>query len=60
MTSRLLEIFSDDRLVERIKDRLPKLFYLAEVESSRARKVGMEVGSLRESVIIALLMYIIW
>lgn len=57
MASRLGEIFSDEQLVVRIKQRLPDLFYLAELESSRAGKVGMEVGSLRESILIALLMY---
>jgi len=33
------------------------LFQLAESESSRAGKIGMQVGSLRESVMIALLIY---
>jgi hypothetical protein len=32
----------------------PKLFRIAEIESSRAGKVGMEVGSLGERVIVAL------
>jgi len=44
-------------MVKRIQDRLPKLFYIAELESSRAGKVGMEVGSMREKIIIALLIY---
>jgi hypothetical protein len=33
------------------------LFQLAELESSRAGKTGMEVGSLRERIIVALLIY---
>ena len=57
MTSRLSEIFEDIVLVNRIKERLPYLFRLAEMESSRAGKIGMQVGSLRENVIIALLIY---
>lgn len=57
MSSRLIEIFEDEKLVERIKNKLPYLFQLAELESSRAGKVGMEVGSLRERIIIALLIY---
>jgi hypothetical protein len=57
MVSRLGEIFEDDRLVQKIKKRLPYLFQLAELESSRARKIGMEVGSLREKIIVALLIY---
>jgi len=57
MTSRLIEIFEDEKLVEKIKRRLPYLFQLAELESSRAGKTGMEVGSVRERIIVALLIY---
>ena len=57
MSSRLTEIFEDERLVEKIKEKLPYLFQLAELESSRAGKIGMEVGSLRERIIVALLIY---
>jgi len=57
MSSHLEKIFEDDKLVEKIKKRLPHLFYLAELESSRAGKIGMEVGSLRERIIVALLIY---
>jgi len=53
----LIKIFEDDALVDKIKRRLPYLFQLAEIESSRAGKVGMEVGSVREKIIIALLIY---
>ncbi|MBI2560748.1 MAG: ThaI family type II restriction endonuclease [Candidatus Brocadiales bacterium] len=57
MSSRLAEIFEDENLVEKIKRRLPYLFHLAELESSRAGKTGMEVGSVRERIIVALLIY---
>lgn len=57
MPSRLIEIFEDEKLIEKIKRRLPYLFQLAELESSRAGKTGMEVGSLRERIIVALLIY---
>ena len=57
MSSRLREIFRDRTLVNRIENKLPYLFQLAELESSRAGRVGMEVGSLRERIIIALLIY---
>jgi len=50
MLSRLIEIFEDERLVEKIRKRLPYLFHLAELESSRAGKIGIEVGSLRETI----------
>ena len=46
MSSRLIEIFEDKKLIQRIKRRLPYLFQLAEKENSRAGKIGMEVGSL--------------
>ncbi|MCI2424744.1 ThaI family type II restriction endonuclease [Candidatus Acetothermia bacterium] len=57
MSTCLIEIFEDEKLVEKIKRRLPYLFQLAELESSRAGKTGMEVGSVRERVIVALLIY---
>ncbi|MCL0040081.1 ThaI family type II restriction endonuclease [Thermodesulfovibrionales bacterium] len=57
MTSRLAEIFEDETLTGKIKRRLPYFYQLAELESSRAGKIGMEVGSLREKIIVALLIY---
>jgi len=57
VSSRLIEIFEDDKLVAKIQGRLPYLFQLAELESSRAGKTGMEVGSVRERIIVALLVY---
>lgn len=57
MSTRLIEIFNDYYLIKKIKERLPYLFALAELESSRAGKIGMQVGSLRENIIIALLIY---
>lgn len=57
MSNRLMEIFEDMTLVEKVKRRLPYLFQLAELESSRADKTGMEVGSVREKIIVALLIY---
>ena len=44
MNSKAIEIFEDKVLVERIKNKLPHLFSIAELESSRAGKIGMEVG----------------
>lgn len=57
MTNKILELFSDKVLVQKVQAKLPKLFQLAELESSRAGKVGMEVGSVREKILIALLIY---
>lgn len=44
MSSKVIEIFEDEILRERIKNKLPHLFSIAELESSRAGKIGMEVG----------------
>jgi len=57
LTSRLIEIFEDQVLIEKIRRKLPYLFQLAELEASRAGKIGMEVGSVREKILIALLIY---
>jgi len=53
----LLELFEDAIIVDKIKRRLPYLFQLAELESLRAGKTGMEVGSMRERILTALLIY---
>lgn len=55
MSSRLEELFGDRELVEKITRRLPHLFHYAERDSSRAGRVGMEVGSLRERILVSLL-----
>lgn len=53
-----MKIFLKKQIIrEKIKTKLPKLFQLAELESSRAGKIGMEVGSLREKIIIAFLIH---
>lgn len=57
MSSRLDELFEDKTLIAKIKERLPKLFRMAELECSRAGKIGMQVGSMREAIINALLIY---
>ena len=57
MTSHLIELFEDETLTDKIKRRLPYLYQIAELESSRAGKIGMQVGSLRENIIVALLIY---
>ena len=51
------EIFDNKKLVKKIKEKLPYLFQLAEIDNSRDGKLGMEVGSARERIVIALLIY---
>jgi len=57
MINKISELFSDKIIVTKIQNKLPKLFHLAELESSRAGKVGMEVGSVREKIIVALFIH---
>lgn len=57
MSSVYNKLFDDKLIVKRIKNKLPHLFQLAELESSRNGKIGMEIGSVRERILIALLMY---
>jgi hypothetical protein len=51
------DIFTDEVITSRIQKRLPEMFQIAELESSRDGKVGMEVGSVRERILIALLIH---
>jgi Restriction endonuclease ThaI len=51
-------LFDKEEYIKSIQNKLPELFLLAEVENSRNGKLGMEVGSARERIIIALLMHI--
>lgn len=53
----VFELLNDERICEKICQRLPYLFALAELEASRAGRVGMEIGTLREQILIALLIY---
>lgn len=55
--SPLDELFSDEKLCDKIQRKLPFLFGIAEQQVSRGRKVGMEVGTLREQILVALLIY---
>jgi len=57
MVSQLIEIFEDESMKQKIARKIPYLFNIAELESSRAGKIGMEVGSLRERILVALLIY---
>ena len=44
MNSHLLEILTDEELIGRIQKRLPRLFRIAEIECSKAGKIGMQVA----------------
>ena len=51
------ELFEEEKLIKKIKVKLPYLFQLAEIDNSRDGKLGMEIGSARERILIALLIY---
>ncbi len=51
----LKDLFEDKSAIIKIKEKLPDLFHLAELESSRAGKIGMEVGVVRERIIVAMM-----
>lgn len=57
MGKNILNLFSETEIVRKVQIKLPKLFQIAELESQRAGKVGMEVGSIRERIIVSLLIY---
>ena len=51
----IVDIFIDSKIIKKIKKKLPYLFTVAEAEASRGGKLGMEIGSVRERVLISLL-----
>jgi len=57
MDNDIISLFTEQATILKIQDRLPKLFQLAEIESQRAGRTGMEVGSIRERIIVSLLIY---
>ncbi len=53
----ILELFDDPKAVQKIQARLPYLFHLARQQASRGEREGMEAGTLREQILIAMLMH---
>jgi hypothetical protein len=53
----IIKIFEDSKIIAKIQTKLPKLFQLAELDNSRDGKLGMEIGSARERILIALLIH---
>lgn len=54
--SRLGELFEDNDFKELVRRKLPVLFKMAHQDIARGDKAGMEVGTLREQILIAMLM----
>jgi len=57
MKTTIDNLFIDNQIVKKIQEKLPKFFQVAELETMRGGKVGMEVGSLRERILVALLIH---
>ena len=57
MAKKIHDVFSEKLLIKKIQKKLPVLFQLAEIDNSRDGKLGMEIGSARERIVIALLIY---
>ena len=57
MAKKIFEIFEENEIIQKVKVRLPYLFQMAEIDNSRDGKLGMEIGSARERILIALLIY---
>jgi len=57
MKKTILQLFEDEQLIKKVKEKLPHLFQLAEIDNSRGGKLGMEIGSARERILVALLIY---
>lgn len=55
--SRLGELFDDASFTQVVMAKLPTLFKMAHRDIARGDKAGMEVGTLREQVLIAMLMH---
>jgi len=49
MNPKIRELFEYKNIIGKIQNKLPKLFQLAELESSRAEKIGMEVRQIRKN-----------
>jgi hypothetical protein len=50
-----MEWFYNENFVSMVKNSLPKLFKTAEIETTRGGKIGMEVGVLRERILVSML-----
>lgn len=51
----ITDIFSNLTIIKKIQEKLPYFFQIAEIDNSRDGKLGMEIGSARERILIALL-----
>lgn len=56
MTIPIVNLFTNKDFHKKVQSKLPHLFQIAEIDSSRAGKIGMEVGNLRERIIVSMLL----
>jgi hypothetical protein len=57
MIKQLVDIFKEEKSIKKIQKKLPVLFRMAELDSQRADKIGMEVGTIRERIIVSYFIY---
>jgi Restriction endonuclease ThaI len=58
MQRKINQVFNDSKIIKEIQEKLPHLFQLAEIDNHRDGKLGMEVGSARERILIAMLIWV--
>ena len=51
--SKLQLIFKDQNIKTKLRKKLPRLFQIAETENTKGGKLGMEIGVIRERIMIA-------
>lgn len=57
MIEQLKTLFNDPKNILKIQSKLPLLFHMANLESMRAGKIGMEVGTIRERILSSMLIH---
>lgn len=57
MDKTVKDLFTEPVITAKIKTKFPMLFHIAEEETKRDGKIGMEVGTLRERIVVSLLSY---
>ena len=51
MSKQIFSIFEQKEIAEKIKEKIPYLFQLAEIDNSRDGKLRMEIGSARDKTV---------
>ncbi|PKN73678.1 MAG: type II restriction endonuclease subunit R [Candidatus Cloacimonetes bacterium HGW-Cloacimonetes-3] len=57
MDKSVKDLFTDPEITAKIQTKFPILFHMAEEETKRDGRIGMEVGTMRERIVVSLLIY---